>query len=181
MMIDVSTISSLELVQNLQNLKSKDCLFGHLNETLTPMGARLLRSNILQPLTDADVLATRYAAVDDLTKKEELFFSTRAGSLEEVKISPPSADQFEALKNFLDGDRILAAVSMLIWCMMVRLTNMQLVVTPNKVTLATTEQSINQVIMLKQFVSSINPVYEALTGTASNMLNHIREVRRLVV
>jgi len=79
MMIDVSTIYSLELIQNLQNARSKDCLFGLLNETLTPMGARLLQNNILQPLTDVDVLNTRYAAVDDLTKKEELFFATRAG------------------------------------------------------------------------------------------------------
>lgn len=30
--------------------------------------------------------------------------------------------------------------------------------------------------MLKQFVSSVNPVYEALTGTASTMLNNVREV-----
>lgn len=78
-MIDVSTIYTLELVQNLQNPKSKNCLYGLLNETMTPMGARLLRNNILQPLTDPDVLATRYAAVDDLTTKEEMFFATRAG------------------------------------------------------------------------------------------------------
>ena len=78
-MIDVSTIHSLELIQNLQNSKSKHCLFGLLNETLTPMGARLLRNNMLQPLTDAEVLTTRYAAVDDMTKKEDLFFATRAG------------------------------------------------------------------------------------------------------
>lgn len=93
MMIDVSTIHSLELVQNMHNPKSKDCLYGLLNETLTPMGARLLRNNVLQPLTDADVLSTRYAAVDDLTTKEEMFFATRT-----------------ALKNFLDADRILTAV-----------------------------------------------------------------------
>ena len=79
MMIDVSTIHSLELVQNLHNPKSKDCLYGLLNETLTPMGSRILRNNVLQPLTDADVLTTRYAAVDDLTTKEEMFFATRAG------------------------------------------------------------------------------------------------------
>ena len=79
MMIDVSTIYSLELVQNLRDAKSRHCLFGLLNETLTPMGARLLRNNVLQPLTDPEVLNTRYAAVDDMTKKEELFFATRAG------------------------------------------------------------------------------------------------------
>ncbi|KAF1832898.1 hypothetical protein BDW02DRAFT_624773 [Decorospora gaudefroyi] len=143
MMIDVSTICSLELVQNLRDPKSKDCLFGLLNKTLTPMGARLLRNNVLQPLTDPEVLNTRYAAVDDMTKKEELFFATRA-----------------ALKNFLDADRVLTA----------------LIVTPNKTTLQATEQAINQVIMLKQFVSSVHPVYEALTGTASTMLNNVREL-----
>jgi DNA mismatch repair protein MSH4 len=79
MMIDVSTIYSLELVQNLQNPKSKDCLFGLLNETLTPMGSRLLRSNILQPLTDSDTLNTRYDALEELTTKEEMFFGTRSG------------------------------------------------------------------------------------------------------
>ncbi|EDU45523.1 DNA mismatch repair protein mutS [Pyrenophora tritici-repentis] len=143
MMIDVSTIYSLELVQNLRDPKSRDCLFGLLNETLTPMGARLLRNNVLQPLTDPEMLNTRYAAVDDMTKKEELFFATRA-----------------ALKNFLDADRILTA----------------LIVTPNKVTLQTTEQAINQVIMLKQFVHSVNPIFEALTGTSATMLNNVREL-----
>lgn len=143
MMIDVSTIYSLELVQNLRDPKSRDCLFGLLNETLTPMGARLLRSNILQPLTDADVLSMRYTAVGEMIVKEELFFATRA-----------------ALKNFLDADRILTA----------------LIITPSKITFKTTEQSINQVIMLKQFVNSVNPVFEALTGTASAMLSNIREL-----
>jgi len=81
MMIDVSTIYSLELVQNLQNPKSRDCLFGLLNETQTPMGSRLLRSNVLQPLTDPETLNGRYDALEELTTKEEMFFSTRAGWL----------------------------------------------------------------------------------------------------
>ncbi|OBT77833.1 hypothetical protein VF21_03230 [Pseudogymnoascus sp. 05NY08] len=63
MMIDLSTIQSLELIQNITNLKSKDCLFGLLNETLTPMGSRMLRSNILQPSTQKSILKNRYEAV----------------------------------------------------------------------------------------------------------------------
>lgn len=109
MMIDVSTIYSLELVQNLHSAKSKDCLYGLLNETLTPMGGRLLRNNLLQPLTDPDVLSIRYAAVDDLTTKEEMFFATRAGQ----QASPTqkhSSNAVLALKGFLDADRILTAV-----------------------------------------------------------------------
>ena len=46
-----------------------------------------------------------------------------------------------------------------------------------KPTIQTTEQSINQVIMLKQFVGSVKPIYEALTGARSSMLNNIREVK----
>jgi DNA mismatch repair protein MSH4 len=81
MMIETSTISLLELVQNLQNFKSKDCLFGIMNETLTPMGSRLLRSNILQPLTDVEVLCDRLDGLEELTTKEETFFAVRKGSL----------------------------------------------------------------------------------------------------
>ncbi|KAK6438801.1 MutS protein msh4, partial [Oleoguttula sp. CCFEE 5521] len=90
MMIDLSTMKALELVQNLTNAKSKDCLFGLLNATQTPMGGRLLRSNILQPLTDRDTLGTRYDALEELSTKEEMFFAVR-----------------QALKPFLDVDRIL--------------------------------------------------------------------------
>ena len=79
MMIDLSTIHTLELIQNLQNAKSKDCLFGLLNHTLTPMGSRLLRSNILQPLTEEEVLRKRFDALEELATREEMFFSTRTG------------------------------------------------------------------------------------------------------
>jgi DNA mismatch repair protein MSH4 len=79
MMIDLSTIQSLELIQNITNIKSKDCLFGLMNETLTPMGSRILRSNILQPSTREDLLTHRYDAVGELATKEEMFFDTRNG------------------------------------------------------------------------------------------------------
>lgn len=78
-MIDLSTVQSLELIQNLQNSKSKDCLFGVMNETLTPMGTRLLKSNILQPSTQAEVLTQRYQALEELITKEEIFMQTRQG------------------------------------------------------------------------------------------------------
>ncbi|OTA69657.1 DNA mismatch repair protein-like protein Muts [Hypoxylon sp. EC38] len=91
MMIDISTIHSLELIQNLQNAKSKDCLFGLLNETLTPMGSRMLRSNILQPSCQVDsTLVPRYDALDELTVKEDMFFEIR-----------------KALKGFVDMEKLL--------------------------------------------------------------------------
>lgn len=143
MMADLSTVRSLELVQNLTNPKSKDCLFGLLNATLTPMGGRLLRSNILQPLTNAETLSTRYDALEELSTKEEMFFAVR-----------------QALKPFLDVDRTLA----------------QLILIPTEPSLKDTEQAVNNVIMLKHFVALIVPVFEALTGARSTMLQEIRGI-----
>ncbi|CEI69168.1 unnamed protein product [Fusarium venenatum] len=78
MMIDISAIQSLEIMQNLRSSKSKDSLFGLLNHTSTPMGSRLLRSNILQPPTDAErVVLTRYDALEELTTNEEMFLEIR--------------------------------------------------------------------------------------------------------
>ena len=82
MMIDLSTISSLELIQNLQNAKSKHSLLGLLSETLTKMGSRILRSNVLQPSTDAAKLTERYEAVGELVTREDMFFAIRTGLLE---------------------------------------------------------------------------------------------------
>lgn len=81
MMIDLATISSLELIQNLQNPKSKDCLFGLLNQTLTPMGSRLLKSHLLQPSTNIETLEKRYNALEELTTREDVFFAVRQGRL----------------------------------------------------------------------------------------------------
>jgi len=80
MMIDLSTIQSLELIQNIHNPKSKECLFGLMNQTLTPMGARLLRSAILQPSAQPEVLNQRYEAVDELVSKDYMFYQTRLGA-----------------------------------------------------------------------------------------------------
>ena len=79
MLIDLSTIASLELIQNLQDAKSKDCLFGLLNETLTNMGGRILRSNVLQPSTDEAKILERYEVLEELVTREEMFHGVRTG------------------------------------------------------------------------------------------------------
>ena len=79
MMIDLSTMQALELIQNLQNAKSRDCLYGLMNQTLTPMGARLLKNNLLQPLTSRSDLEHRYDALEELASKEDVFFAVRQG------------------------------------------------------------------------------------------------------
>ena len=80
MMIDLPTIQALELIQNIQNAKSKDCLYGLLNQTMTPMGARLLKNNVLQPLIERKDLEERYDAIEELAAKEEVFFAVQQGT-----------------------------------------------------------------------------------------------------
>lgn len=85
MMIDISVFKSLEIMQNLRDPKSKDCLFGLLNSTLTPMGARMLRTNILQPSTRMDmVLTPRYDAVTEMAGKEDMWLEIRKGMIMNV-------------------------------------------------------------------------------------------------
>lgn len=78
MMIDICAIQSLEIMQNLQKPKSNQCLFGLLNNTLTPMGARMLRSNVLQPPTsELNFIGPRYEALEELTTDEAMFRDVR--------------------------------------------------------------------------------------------------------
>jgi len=171
MMIDLSTIQTLELIQNLQNAKSKDCLYGLVNQTLTPMGARLLQSNVLQPLTHAPDLELRYDALEELATKEDVFFAVRQGHYP-CTISSDGLSILiagVALKAFIDVDRVLT----------------QMTVIPTKPSIQYWEQSINNVILLKQYIKSISPVFDALVGVKSRLLQGISSVspakRRLLV
>lgn len=92
MVVDCATAKNLELTQNLVSQNDKETLFGILNETLTPMGARLLRSNILQPLTDEKTLNTRLDCVQELSSSEETFYTLKT-----------------ALKSFQDVDHLISA------------------------------------------------------------------------
>ncbi|KAF9097154.1 MutS protein msh4 [Mortierella sp. AD031] len=77
MVIDCATARNLELTMNLSSQNDKDSLFGVLNETLTPMGARLLRSNILQPLTDERTIQMRLDCVQELSQVEDRFYALK--------------------------------------------------------------------------------------------------------
>ncbi|KIW01326.1 uncharacterized protein PV09_07101 [Verruconis gallopava] len=96
MMIDSATICAMELIQNLQDTRSDLCLYGLLNQTFTPMGARLLRSNILQPSCNVETITKRYDAVEELSTKEDMFYAVR-----------------QALKPFLDAEKLLTSLIVL--------------------------------------------------------------------
>ncbi|KAF3762786.1 hypothetical protein M406DRAFT_347667 [Cryphonectria parasitica EP155] len=145
MMISLPTIRALELIQNIQNPSSKASLFGLLNQTLTPMGARMLRSNILQPSTQAQVLTARLDALDELCTKEDMFFQVRG-----------------ALKDFGDVEKMLTKI----------------IVLPAEPSLAASEQAINDVLMIKNFVMAVPPLVESLRDARCALLVNIRGLCR---
>ena len=77
--LDRSTITSLELFQNVRTTKgTSSTLFGLLNKTLTPQGRRMIRSALLQPSTNKDKIVARHEAVEELSSNEDLFTEVRA-------------------------------------------------------------------------------------------------------
>jgi DNA mismatch repair protein MSH4 len=74
MALNSITIKSLELVHNSLEATRGMSLYKLMNKTHTAMGARMLRSCILQPLTNVETLTSRQDAVKELYE-EALIFS----------------------------------------------------------------------------------------------------------
>lgn len=68
MILDAVTQRSLELVRNIHGGGKEATLISVLDRTETPMGARMLRSWILEPLRDADSIKARLDALEEFTK-----------------------------------------------------------------------------------------------------------------
>ncbi|MGD9344633.1 MAG: DNA mismatch repair protein MutS [Candidatus Aminicenantes bacterium] len=66
MILDTSTIKNLELVKNLRDGRRTDSLLDIVDFTETSMGARLLRSWLLQPLRDIETIEIRLESVAEL-------------------------------------------------------------------------------------------------------------------
>lgn len=79
MMIDFQTARCLELVENSNNSKSSESLFGTLNHCATKMGSRYLRASILQPLTKTRDIQHRQDAILELLEKRDLLKNARTG------------------------------------------------------------------------------------------------------
>lgn len=69
MFIDMATRRNLELVQTIRDKSFKGSLLWVLDKTRTPMGSRLLRQWLLQPLLDSKAINDRYDAVEELMTK----------------------------------------------------------------------------------------------------------------
>ncbi|MCX7872106.1 MAG: DNA mismatch repair protein MutS [Verrucomicrobiae bacterium] len=83
--LDAITLRHLEVLEPIQKDSSgKSTLYSVLNKTVTPMGARLLRDWLSQPLSDAEKIATRQDAVQTLFNLPQLRDELRK-NLEEVR------------------------------------------------------------------------------------------------
>ncbi|CAK7567089.1 MAG: MutS protein msh4 [Sporothrix epigloea] len=144
MMISLPTIRSLELIQNANSVNSKDCLYGLLKRTTTPMGSRILRSNILQPSTQTTVLNPRYAAVGELARSDNLIHKAQAA--------------LQKLKPLGDIEQLLT----------------KLVILPKDGSVYESEQAINHILKLKAFLAAIPDVFESLSDARCHLLKEIR-------
>ena len=77
MFLDASTQKNLELTHNLRDGSSEGTLLWVLDETLTPMGGRYLRSSLLKPLVNLPEIRRRQEAVEYLLYDFELHESLR--------------------------------------------------------------------------------------------------------
>ncbi|MBL69372.1 MAG: DNA mismatch repair protein MutS [Verrucomicrobiales bacterium] len=83
--LDATTLRHLEILEPLQRDASRDaCLYGVMNRTATPMGARLLRDWLTQPLADSAEIHQRQTAVQAWVNHPSLLEAFRRG-LKEVR------------------------------------------------------------------------------------------------
>lgn len=78
MVLDRTTIRNLDLVGNSYTGSSNDSLMEVLDQTVTPMGRRLLYSWILNPLIERSAINRRLDTVESLYKDHELLSDVRA-------------------------------------------------------------------------------------------------------
>jgi len=93
MMLDSSTIRNLELIRRFDG-SIDNTLLSTLNETITPMGTRYLRMNLLNPLSSIKEINKRLESVEELVDK-----STETKKLREI------------LKSISDLERLIGRIS----------------------------------------------------------------------
>ncbi len=95
MVLDAATIRNLELTKNLRDGRVENSLLDIIDFTVTPMGGRLLRARLLQPLLDCAQINDRLNAVEEAAKD--------AITRQELR---------ESLKGILDLERLTGKISL---------------------------------------------------------------------
>jgi len=73
MMLDAATLRNLEITRNMQSGEIDGSLLWVMDETMTPMGGRLIRNWLLNPLLDVGEIKQRQGAVAALLSDPERF------------------------------------------------------------------------------------------------------------
>jgi DNA mismatch repair protein MutS len=69
MVLDATSIRNLELTRNLRDGRLKDSLLDLIDMTMTPMGGRVLRGWLLQPLVEVSKIHDRLDAVEEMLRR----------------------------------------------------------------------------------------------------------------
>uniref|UniRef100_V5EUZ0 DNA mismatch repair proteins mutS family domain-containing protein n=1 Tax=Kalmanozyma brasiliensis (strain GHG001) TaxID=1365824 RepID=V5EUZ0_KALBG len=122
---------------------------GLLDHCVTPMGKRLLKMNLLQPLTDPDALSVRQDAVAECVNSEERYIAIRE-SLKPIR------------EKGIDLDKLIHSLS----CP-------QRGEPPKEVT----ERKVSSILALRTLLLSLGPARAALHNSSSQLLQSISDVR----
>ncbi len=117
MFLDAATQRNLELTRNLKDGSQEGTLLSALDETLTPMGGRFMRSSIMKPLIDVNDIKQRLDAVEYLVEDFEL--------LEELRNSLRKIQDIERLTTRIDAKNANARDTAAVKNSVVSLPNMR--------------------------------------------------------
>lgn len=84
LVLDQTTLRNLEVTRNIRDGGQENTLLSVLDRTQTPMGARLLKKWLMEPLMDAQMINSRLEAVQELAS-DTIARSDIAGSLERTR------------------------------------------------------------------------------------------------
>ncbi|KAG8977624.1 MutS protein msh4 [Tulasnella sp. 425] len=147
MMIDTDTAVNLELVGNRLSKRSSHSLFGLLNHCFTPMATRLLRVNILAPITVQSSIDARLDAVEELINTEEKYTSIK--------------DSLKTLKK-IDLDKLVASLTT---------SESRASITPGAASFR-----VRQMLDLRSVIRSLPTIAAALQGCRSQLLQVVAEM-----
>ncbi|PFH48211.1 hypothetical protein AMATHDRAFT_150385 [Amanita thiersii Skay4041] len=148
MMIDPESARNLELIGNLIHHKSNHSLLGVLNHTFTPMAARLLRLNLLSPITVQRTIEARLDVVEvEFVKSEDRFTDVK--------------DALKALVK-IDLDKLIVSLA----SSEARPTNAA----------KPASQRVMQMLNLRNVVKNLPLLRQALAGSRPSLLVYVSEM-----
>ncbi|MFA6118573.1 MAG: DNA mismatch repair protein MutS [Parachlamydiales bacterium] len=87
MQIDYSTLKNLEILETNNDLNKNNTLINLLDKTSTPMGGRLLKKWIKNPLLNIDKIVERQSSIEEILKNFEVFLNvqTHLGNIRDLQ------------------------------------------------------------------------------------------------